>query len=171
MKKHLMTAVCILLAAACVCLSAALVLTARDDAQAMGTTPGLANASSDDIQFKLALLHLYKEATDVTLVLPYTTVNLTQTAVTRAFIGSEEGEIAIREMNERVDRTLNSAFDTMTDITDKYAAVLKDYSLRNAGPTRPSWYGAEEYFRVACGITATSWLRARARYQPDERRL
>lgn len=99
MKKHLMTAVCILLAAACVCLSAALVLTARDDAQAMGTTPGLANASSDDIQFKLALLHLYKEATDVTLVLPYTTVNLTQTAVTRAFIGSEEGEIAIREMN------------------------------------------------------------------------
>lgn len=78
---------------------AALVLTARDDAQAMGTTPGLANASSDDIQFKLALLHLYKEATDVTLVLPYTTVNLTQTTVTRAFIGSEEGEIAIREMN------------------------------------------------------------------------
>ena len=73
MKKHLMTAVCILLAAACVCLSAALVLTARDDAQTMGTTPGLANASSDDIQFKLALLHLYKEATDVTLVLPYTT--------------------------------------------------------------------------------------------------
>ena len=132
MKKHLMTAVCILLAAACVCLSAALVLTARDDAQTMGTMPGLANASSDDIQFKLALLHLYKEATDVTLVLPYTTVNLTQTAVTRAFIGSEEGEIAIREMNERVDRTLNSAFDTMTDITDKYAAVLKEYSISSA---------------------------------------
>lgn len=64
-----------------------------------GYDAGLANASSDDIQFKLALLHLYKEATDVTLVLPYTTVNLTQTAVTRAFIGSEEGEIAIREMN------------------------------------------------------------------------
>ena len=44
----------------------------------------------------------------------------------------EEGEIAIREMNERVDRTLNSAFDTMTDITDKYAAVLKEYSISSA---------------------------------------
>ena len=35
-------------------------------------------------------------------------------------------------MNERVDRTLNSAFDTMTDITDKYAAVLKEYSISSA---------------------------------------
>ena len=77
MKKHVMTAVCILLAAACVCLSAALVLSARDeDGQGAGTTPGLATASSSDIQFKLPLLHLYKEATDVTLVLPYTTVKL-----------------------------------------------------------------------------------------------
>ena len=125
MKKHVMTAVCILLAAACVCLSAALVLSARDeDGQGAGTTPGLATASSSDIQFKLALLHLYKEATDVTLVLPYTTVNLTQTAVTR--------EAAIREMNERVDRTLNSAFETMGDITDKYAAVLKEYGISSA---------------------------------------
>lgn len=133
MKKHVMTAVCILLAAACVCLSAALVLSARDeDGQGAGTTPGLATASSSDIQFKLALLHLYKEATDVTLVLPYTTVNLTQTAVTRAFIGSAEGEAAIREMNERVDRTLNSAFETMGDITDKYAAVLKEYGISSA---------------------------------------
>ena len=95
-----------LLAAACLCLTAALVLgrsapadeaspAADSSSQANGTVPGYAASDSSDIQFRLALLHLYKEASDVVLALPFTTITLTQTAVTRSFIGSGEASAAL----------------------------------------------------------------------------
>ena len=64
---------------------------ADSSSPANGTVPGYAASDSSDIQFRLALLHLYKEASDVVLALPFTTITLTQTAVTRSFIGSGEG--------------------------------------------------------------------------------
>ena len=140
MKKHLQTIICVLLAAACLCLTAALVLgrsapadeassAADSSSPANGTVPGYAASDSSDIQFRLALLHLYKEASDVVLALPFTTITLTQTAVTRSFIGSGEASAALSDLNERVDRTLNSAFETMDDITAKFSDVLKEYAI------------------------------------------
>ncbi|MFA6729579.1 MAG: hypothetical protein WCR95_01080 [Eubacteriales bacterium] len=136
-KLRILSALVVFLAVGCVLLSAFLIKAVKNPEENGGkikvTSPLPAGDGSEDIQFKLSLLHLYYESKDVVSTLPFTTIQVTQGALIKAFMtGPSAAEDAEAYLNRYADRTLNSAFDTMDEIIAKYQSLLTKYNISSS---------------------------------------
>lgn len=97
------------------------------------TAPLPANAGGTDIQFKLALLHLYYESKDIVSTLPFTTIQVSQGALIKAFMaGATAGADALAYIDRYADRTLTSAYGTMDEVLEKFSLLLTRYNIAAA---------------------------------------
>ncbi len=130
MKVKILSVLCILLTAVCVLQFFFLVRTDKNDPSGK-TDIQYVNASSDDIQFKLALTHIYYESNTVLSTLPFTTIQISESALIKAYVSSDSGAMtaALKYVDDYSDRTLASAFETMDDILDKFDKILKKYNI------------------------------------------
>ena len=133
MKIKILSVCCILLAAICVLQAFLLVRTNKNDISSATRIQDV-NASATDIQFKLALMHIYYESNTVLSTLPFTTIQISESALIKAYVssGSEAITAALKYVDDYADRTLDSAFETMDDILEKYDKVLKKYNISSS---------------------------------------
>ncbi len=100
------------------------------DESSAATTPRPAGEGSSDIQFKLSLLHLYYESKDVASTLPFTTIQICEGALIKAFVnGPNSTTDALTYIDRYADRTLASAYGTMDEILAKYQKLLTRYNI------------------------------------------
>ena len=132
MKVKILSVCCILLAL--VCAFQTFLLVKNDSGESNGTPVSNVNASATDIQFKLALMHIYYESNTVLSTIPFTTIQVSENALIKAYVssGSEATSAAVKYVDDYADRTLASAFDTMDDILDKYDKILKKYNISSS---------------------------------------
>jgi len=135
MKIRILSVCCAALFVACVVLSIFVIRgsagqTLNSEESSAATSPLPAGESSDDIQFKLSLLHLYYESKDVVSTLPFTTIQVSQGALIQAFVsGSDSTTAALKYIDNYYDRTIASAYGTMDEILVKYQLILKKYNI------------------------------------------
>lgn len=133
MKIRILSLCCAVLLAICTVLSVLVVKGGagqNQDKNVSATIPLPAGESSGDIQFKLSLLHLYYESKDVVSTLPFTTIQVSQGALIKAFVsGSTSTVDALAYIERYADRTLASAYGTMDEILSKYQSLLKKYNI------------------------------------------
>ena len=92
--------------------------------------PSLSPSSSDDAQFKTDLLHFYAQSTNIVSILPFTTVQVTEAALLKAFMSSATSvNEALAYIDRYADRTLASAYETMDELLEKYSAILQKYNI------------------------------------------
>ncbi len=97
------------------------------------TEPSLAPASSDDTQFKIALLHFYAQSNNIVSILPFTTVQVTEAALLKAFMSSATAvNESLAYIDRYADRTLASAYETMEELLEKYSALLQKYNISSS---------------------------------------
>ena len=133
MKNKILISLCAVLAICCIVLSFCLASVKgesdNDTSKASGTLPAQAAATSNDIQFKLSLLHLYYESQQLVSTLPYATVQITYAALIKAFMtDSSAVSAAVEYLNKYVDKQVMSAYE----ILSKYQAVLKKYNISSS---------------------------------------
>ena len=96
-------------------------------------TPSPAPSSSDDIQLKIGLLHLYAQSDTIVSILPFTTVQVTEAALLKAFMSSSTAvNEALVYIDRYADRTLASAYDTMDELLEKYQGLLTKYNISSS---------------------------------------
>ncbi|MEG1742824.1 MAG: hypothetical protein RR246_01505 [Clostridia bacterium] len=142
MKTKILVTICSLLLVACTVLSILLVSVyskpnadAAEESSQASTDAVFAASSTDTIQFKLSLLHIYSESQNVILTLPFTTVTITEMAIIKAIMTQTgSSQAAITYLNNYVDRPLNAAFTTMDDILIKFKAMTKKYNISASSP-------------------------------------
>ncbi len=96
-------------------------------------TPSPAPSSSDDIQLKIGLLHLYAQSDTIVSILPFTTVQVTEAALLKAFMSSSTAvNEALVYIDRYADRTLASAYETMDELLQKYGGLLTKYNISSS---------------------------------------
>ena len=94
------------------------------------TSPSPAPASSDDAKFNAAMLHFYAQSNNIVSILPFTTVQVTEAALLKAFMSSATSvNEALAYIDRYADRTLASAYETMDELLQQYDAILKKYNV------------------------------------------
>ncbi len=83
----------------------------------------------------VALSAIYKRAGDLVLSLPYASVTLTQTAITKVYAGDTD---ALLYLNTHADGELGNAYDTMQDILNDFDSLLNTYKVPTGSSYRDS---------------------------------
>lgn len=119
----------------------------NSEESSVGTSPLPAGESSGSIQFKLSLLHLYYESKDVVSTLPFTTIQVSQGALIKAFVsGSTSTADALAYIDRYADRTLASAYGTMDEILAKYQLLLTRYNIASTSSYRSKYNNLSSMF-------------------------
>lgn len=131
MKTKILAVACAVLLTSCVVLSVFLASSIKSEKTPHNTTSAdYATTTNKDIQFKLSLLHVYSEAQSLVLTLPFTTIQITESALVKALMsGNESVQHAVIYLNKYVDSPLAEAFNMMDEIIAKFKAVLKQYNI------------------------------------------
>ena len=94
------------------------------------TVPSPAPEGTDDTQFKIALLHFYAQSNNIVSILPFTTIQVTEAALLKAFMSSSTAvNEALVYIDRYADRTLASSYETMDELAGKYQALLTKYNI------------------------------------------
>ncbi len=134
MKTKILTVLCAVLTVCCIVLTVC-VVSLKNDNEGPTTPPALAGSTSQDIQFKLALLHIYNESLVLSSTLPYATIQITYASLVKAFVTDPDSvSAAVEYLNKHVDMQVLSAYDRMEDITKKYKSVLTKYNISSSSP-------------------------------------
>lgn len=84
-------------------------------------------SAAEDAKIELAVSYIYRDASYVVTAFPYTTINLTQTALMKVFSG-EKSE-ALSYLNTRVDRSLQASYSLMDEICENFKNLLTAHSV------------------------------------------
>lgn len=118
----------------------------------------VAALASDTDRLPVALSAIYKRAGDLVLSLPYASINLTQTAITKVYAGDED---ALLYLNTHADGELGNAYDEMQDILNDFDSILYTYNVPSGSGYRD---GRAKLGTIFSGLkTAATELVRRAR--------
>lgn len=120
-KRYIIATVCVLCAAAVSLLCFSIFSAGNSSADAL---------SESEKTFLAAKSYIYKDASTVILKLPYTTINLTQTALTKFFAGDSDG--ALIYLSERNDKYLDTCYDMMDKVCSNYKKLLDKYNVSSS---------------------------------------
>lgn len=151
-KLRILSICCVLLFTACAVL-AVFVIAGGDNPVSEGNDTGKdtsalpAGESDSSIQFKLSLLHLYYESNDVVSTLPFTTIQVSQGALIKAFMNTPNAaQDGLAYIDKYADRTIVSAFDTMDEILEKYQQLLTKYNISTSSSYRAKYNNLSSIF-------------------------
>ncbi|MBO4501757.1 MAG: hypothetical protein J5760_05890, partial [Clostridia bacterium] len=97
------------------------------------TEPLPTPAVSGDVQFKIDLLHFYAQSNNIVSILPFTTIQVTEAALLKAFMSSATaGTEALVYIDRYADRTLASAYETMDELLEHFSAMLTKYNISSS---------------------------------------
>lgn len=97
------------------------------------TEPLATPAVSGDAQFKIDLLHFYAQSNNIVSILPFTTIQVTEAALLKAFMSSATaGTEALVYIDRYADRTLASAYETMDELLEHFSAMLTKYNISSS---------------------------------------
>lgn len=130
MKTRILCLLCGVLALTCILTTVLLISNVGEN---NNTIPSPAGSTSDDLQFKLSLLHLYYESNSIVSTLPFTTMQVTESALLKAFASTDSSSTdALAYIDRYSDRTLDSAYKTMDEVLAKYKKILEKYNISSA---------------------------------------